>query len=138
MNAQSGLMGVQITEQYELTHASKKDTRSTVLSQQEDKLTNPTNRRTVPNNEPRLPHDDAQHLNTEVYSGSEDMRSRARVRGGPSKDRADETESMKGLTSDVIHERREFTLEIEDGESGHSSLKQKRTADWRTSTTCIG
>lgn len=120
-NAQSGLMGVQITEQHGLTHASKKGTRSTVLSQQDDRSTHHTNQHAIPDKEPGLPRDGAQHLNTDVYSGSEDIESRARVRGGLSKNRTDETESMKGLTSDVIHERRDFTLEAEDGDSGHSN-----------------
>ena len=48
------------------------------------------------------------------------------MRGGlPSlpKDQAEETESIKGLSSDVIHESRELTLEFANEESIHSSLK---------------
>jgi hypothetical protein len=122
MNSQSGLMGVQITEQYEMTHASRKDMRSTTISQHDYRLSHPTNRHVPSNTERRPPHDNDQHVK-EVYTGKEDMDRRTRIRGGLPKKQADETESMKGLTSTAIHERREFTVEIIDGGSNCSSLK---------------
>ena len=69
---------------------------------------------------------DAQQEIPGVYTGSKDVHSRTRVRGGlPSlpKDQAEETESIKGLSSDVIHESRELTLEFANEESIHLSLK---------------
>lgn len=118
MSAQSGLMGVLITEQYELTHASKKGTRSTALSQNESR----SEKSTTSNSEHVAGHQ-AQYPSPAVYAGNEDVHSRTRVRGGLPKKQAKETESMKGLTSDVIHERREITLDFADAESRHSSLK---------------
>jgi hypothetical protein len=59
----------------------------------------------------------------EVYTGKEDMDRRTQIRGGLPKKQADETESMKGLTSTAIHERREFMVEIADGESNRSYSK---------------
>jgi hypothetical protein len=123
MNSQSGLMGVQISEQYEMTHASKKGNRSTISSQPDDGPSHPTNRHQSSNTERRLPHESAQHIRSRVYTGTEEADRRTRIRGGLPKDQADETESMKGLTSAAIHERREFTVEITDGESRNSSLK---------------
>jgi hypothetical protein len=123
MNSQSGLMGVQITEQYEMTHASRKDMRSTTVSQHDDGLSHPTNRHVPSNTERRPPHDNDHHVKSEVYTGKEDMDRRTRIRGGLPKKQADETESMKGLTSTAIHERREFTIEIADGESNRSYSK---------------
>jgi len=122
MSAQSGLMGVQITEQYELTHASKRDTRSAALSQNESRSQPKRAKSTTSNTEQVAAHD-AQYPGPAVYTGSEDAHSRTRVRGGLPKEQAEETESMRGLTSDAIHERREFTLDFADGESRHSSLK---------------
>ena len=125
MSAQSGLMGVQITEQYELTHASRKVTRSTVLSQNESKSHSRLQRCTTSNTQQAAAHGAQQEI-PGVYTGSKDVHSRTRVRGGlPSlpKDQAEETESMKGLTSDVIHESRDLTLEFANEESIHSSLK---------------
>lgn len=122
MSAQSGLMGVQITEQYELTHASKKDTRSTALSQNELRSEPRVGNGTIPNTE-QVAGDDAQYPSPGIYARSEDAHSRTRVRGGFPKEQAEETESMRGLTSDVIHERREFTLDFADDGSRHSSLK---------------
>jgi hypothetical protein len=122
MSAQSGLMGVQITEQYELTHASRKGTRSTALSQNESRSERRLGKDTTSNTEQTAGHD-PQYPSPEVYTGSEDAHSRTRVRGGLPKDQAEETESMRGLTSDVIHERREFTLDFADEGSRHSSLK---------------
>jgi len=122
MSAQSGLMGVQITEQYELTHASKRDTRSAALSQNESR-SEPKMGKSTTSNTGQVAANDAQYRNPAVYTGSEDAHSRTRVRGGLPKEQAEETESMRGLTSDAIHERREFTLDFADGESRHSSLK---------------
>lgn len=122
MSAQSGLMGVQITEQYELTHASKRDTRSIALSQQESR-TEPKVGRGIDSNTEQVAAHDARHPSPAVYTRSEDAPSRTRVRGRLPKEQAEETESMRGLTSDAMHERREFTLDFADGESRHSSLK---------------
>jgi hypothetical protein len=123
MSSQSGLMGVQITEQYEMTHASRKDMRSTILSQPDDGLSHPTNRHIPSNTERRPPHDNDQQVKSEVYTGRGDVDRRTRIRGGFPKEQAGDTESMKGLTSTAIHERREFTVEIIDGGSNCSSLK---------------
>ena len=122
MSAQSGLMGVQITEQYELTHASKKDTRSAALSQNESRSGKKVGNGTSSNSE-QVAGRDAQHSSPAVYTGSGDAQSRARVRVGLPKEQTEDTESTRGLTSDAIHERREFTLDFADGESRHSSLK---------------
>ena len=122
MSAQSGLMGVQITEQYELTHASKKGTRSTALSQNASRSEPRVGKSTTSNSEHVAGHQ-AQYPSPAVYTGNEDAHSRTRVRGGVPREQAEETESMKGLTSDVIHERREITLDFADAESRHSSLK---------------
>lgn len=122
MSAQSGLMGVQITEQYELTHDSRKGTRSTALSQNESRSEPRVGKGTTSNTEQPTGHD-AHHPSPGVYTGSEEAQSRTRVRGGLPKEQAEETESMRGLTSDVIHERREFTLDFADEGSRHSSMK---------------
>lgn len=122
MSAQSGLMGVQITEQYELTHASKKDTRSTALSQNESR-SEPRVGKSRAFNIEQAAGNDPQFQSQGVYTGSGDMHSRTRVRDGPSNEQVEETESMRGLTSDLNHERREFTLDVADGESRHSSLR---------------
>lgn len=115
-------MGAQITEQYELTHASKKDTRSTALSQNESRPERRVGKGTAFNIE-QAASSDPQFQSPGVYTGSEDMHSRTRVRSGPHKEQVEETESMRGLTSDAIHETREFTLDFADGESRHSSLR---------------
>jgi hypothetical protein len=121
MSAQSGLMGVQITEQYELTHASKKDTPSTALSQNESRSEPRVEKGKISNIKQTAGHD-AQYQGPGVCTGSEEVHSRTRVRGGMPSEQAEETESMRGLTSDVNHEKHEFTLDFADGESRHSSL----------------
>lgn len=78
MSAQSGLMGAQITEQYELTHASKKDTRSTALSQNESRPERRVRKGTAFNIE-QAASSDPQFQSPGVYTGSEDMHSRTRV-----------------------------------------------------------
>jgi hypothetical protein len=122
MSAPSGLMGVQITEQYELTHASKKDTRSTALSPNESRSEPRVGKGTTSNTEQAAGNDI--HCPTpEVYTGCDDVHSQTRVRGGVPSEQAEETESTRGLTYDLDHERREFVLDIADGESRHSSLR---------------
>jgi uncharacterized protein YfaP (DUF2135 family) len=120
-------MGVQITEQYELTHASRKSMRTTALSQ--DELDVGLQGRRATGGTGHIAAHGVQYPSQKVYTGAEDIQNRARVRGGLPKELRDETESMRGLTSDVIHERREFTLEfanevnVADEEDSHSSLK---------------
>lgn len=97
-------------------------TRSAALSQNESR-SEPKMGKSTTSNTGQVAANDAQYRNPAVYTGSEDAHSRTRVRGGLPKEQAEETESMRGLTSDAIHERREFTLDFADGESRHSSLK---------------
>lgn len=94
MSAQSGLMGVQITEQYELMHASKKDTRSTALSQNESR-SEPRVGKGTPSHTGQIAGHDDQFEIPRVYTGSEDAHSRTRVRGDMLKEQAEETESVR-------------------------------------------
>jgi hypothetical protein len=103
------------------THASKKDIRSTTLSQNESR-SEPRVRKGKDFNIEQAAGHDAQYQGPGVCTRSEEVHSRTRVRGGMPSEQAEETESMRGLTSDVNHEKHEFTLDFADGESRHSSL----------------
>jgi hypothetical protein len=114
----SGLMGVTISEGYELSQTQGKGIQgaSTAGKEPESRVLSRTG--ILSSKSWALTRvGSGQQIEAAAAIGNGDYRNSTRVVAGAKKEQAHESESVKGLTDNAIHQRVEFEVEFEDGDS---------------------
>lgn len=119
-DVQSGLMGVTISESYELTHSGGKNTQlqSTSGTGLGSRLASRFGRSANRSHGASGTGSQSGAENTGDYTSEGQFGSKARVRAGmTSPYLSPETESIKGLTTNAIHQKIDYDIEYEERES---------------------
>ncbi|KAF2718477.1 hypothetical protein K431DRAFT_230852 [Polychaeton citri CBS 116435] len=131
-DVQSGLMGVTISEQYEMTHSGGQATQtlSSTGSGFRGKI---MSRLSVLSSNARGSSQNSSSKSGKVQTDSSTRSGQygnlAHVKGGMMLEQVQETESVKGLTDNVIHQKIDYEIEFEEQSEGRTSSQGRSKQD---------